>query len=216
MVKANINTVFGLIDAPPSVSCEEEWGDYVDRPILIDEANKAFNLADYLDFKLSMQVVSSNNGWTRRAICPFHKSGHERTPSFFVNSTKNIFYCQACGVSGGLVRFIHLQTSYPEERIAEHILKLAKEGGSIIATIDHENKLQEKKKITKTLFDIADLFYEFIHNYSDDDVAIKYVDTLMSGFDSVYSLSQEDTEKNIEEIYKNFQTYLQSYNRSEK
>ncbi|MBL7805152.1 MAG: DNA primase, partial [Saprospiraceae bacterium] len=46
-------------------------------------------------------------------LCPFH---HEKTPSFNVNPTRNIFKCFGCGKAGDAVTFLreHEQFSYPE------------------------------------------------------------------------------------------------------
>ena len=46
-------------------------------------------------------------------LCPFH---NEKTPSFTVSPTKNIFKCFGCGKGGGPVQFLmeHDQLSFPE------------------------------------------------------------------------------------------------------
>ncbi|MCC7507371.1 MAG: DNA primase [Saprospiraceae bacterium] len=46
-------------------------------------------------------------------LCPFH---HEKTPSFNVNPTRNIFKCFGCGKAGDAVTFLreHEQFTYPE------------------------------------------------------------------------------------------------------
>src|SRR6478672_13505467 len=38
-------------------------------------------------------------------LCPLHA---ETRPSFYVNASKNLFYCHGCGQGGDLLRFIQL------------------------------------------------------------------------------------------------------------
>lgn len=38
-----------------------------------------------------------------RCHCPLHT---EKTPSFFVNDAKNVFYCQGCGAGGDIFTFV--------------------------------------------------------------------------------------------------------------
>ena len=40
-------------------------------------------------------------------LCPLHQ---ETRPSFYVNASKNLFYCHGCGQGGDLIRFVQLCT----------------------------------------------------------------------------------------------------------
>ena len=57
-----------------------------------------------------------------KANCPFHK---EKTPSFTVNTDKQIFHCFGCGVGGNIFSFLmqHDRLTFPEavRQIAEHV-----------------------------------------------------------------------------------------------
>jgi len=43
-------------------------------------------------------------------LCPLHQ---ETRPSFYVNATKNLFYCHGCGRGGDLIRFVQLFLDLP-------------------------------------------------------------------------------------------------------
>ncbi len=48
-----------------------------------------------------------------KALCPFHQ---ERTPSFYVNTDKQIFHCFGCGAGGNVFGFLMQQErlTFPE------------------------------------------------------------------------------------------------------
>jgi len=71
-----------------------------------------------LDYARIEEVVGDfvrlkKSGVNYKGLCPFH---NEKTPSFMVNPTKNIFKCFGCGESGNAVNFImkHEHYTYPE------------------------------------------------------------------------------------------------------
>lgn len=37
--------------------------------------------------------------------CPFHNNGVERTPSFHINTTKNMWYCHGCSTGGDSINY---------------------------------------------------------------------------------------------------------------
>lgn len=58
-------------------------------------------------------VTLRRRGVNMIGLCPFH---HEKTPSFTVSPSKNIFKCFGCGKAGDAAKFImeHEHLSYPE------------------------------------------------------------------------------------------------------
>ena len=64
---------------------------------IIDVANK---------FGLSVQSSCSGN-FTHKTNCPSpdHKNGSERTPSLYIDSNKNNFYCFGCSASHNVIDF---------------------------------------------------------------------------------------------------------------
>ena len=45
-----------------------------------------------------------------RCCCPLHT---EKTPSFYINDAKNVFYCQGCGTGGDIFTFIQKYKNVP-------------------------------------------------------------------------------------------------------
>ena len=73
-----------------------------------------------------------------RAICPFHQ---EKTPSFFVNPSKQSYYCHGCGAGGAVFNFL---MQYENVDFPESVRRLASRAG--IAIIEDELSPEEETK----------------------------------------------------------------------
>ena len=51
-------------------------------------------------------------------LCPLHQETH---PSFYVNASKNLFYCHGCGRGGDLIRFVQLFLDLPFRQTVAHL-----------------------------------------------------------------------------------------------
>ncbi|MBI3321233.1 MAG: DNA primase [Candidatus Omnitrophica bacterium] len=71
---------------------------------------------------ISRYVPLKRAGRHFKANCPFH---HEKTPSFMVNTEKQIFHCFGCGVGGNVFSFLmqHDRLTFPEavRQLGEHV-----------------------------------------------------------------------------------------------
>ncbi len=65
----------------------------------LDELSSRLSIVDVV----STYVPLNKRGGNYWGLCPFH---HERTPSFSVNESKQIFHCFGCGKGGGAIRFV--------------------------------------------------------------------------------------------------------------
>ena len=85
----------------------------------LDELNSRVNIVDVVSSYLPLNKKGANY-W---GLCPFH---HEKTPSFSVNESKQIFHCFGCGKGGGPIRFVMEMDSLP---FPEAVRKLAQQEG---------------------------------------------------------------------------------------
>jgi DNA primase len=68
---------------------------------LIEEIRMRNDIVDVVSEYIKLDKKGSNNF----GLCPFHK---EKTPSFCVSETKQIFNCFGCGKGGNVIQFIML------------------------------------------------------------------------------------------------------------
>ncbi|HEY8362628.1 MAG TPA: DNA primase [Tissierellaceae bacterium] len=81
---------------------------YINEEI-IEKVREASDIVDVI----SEYVPLKRSGSNYVGLCPFH---HEKTPSFTVSPTKELFHCFGCGEGGDVITFImkRLNLSFPE------------------------------------------------------------------------------------------------------
>ena len=77
--------------------------------------------------RLSLLDYLRHQNWTGRSVglhqefvglCPLHPETH---PSFYVNASKNVFYCHGCGQGGDLLRFVQLSRNLSFPQAVAHL-----------------------------------------------------------------------------------------------
>jgi DNA primase len=103
-------------------------------------------------------VSLKKRGVNRIGLCPFH---NEKTPSFNVNTAKNIFKCFGCGEVGDSVSFVmkHEHFTYPEA-----LRYLAKKYGIPIQEQEQTPEMILQMNEREALFNVT----EFAKNYFVD------------------------------------------------
>ena len=71
---------------------------FIDRDFINDLPNRV----DIVGL-INKRVALKKAGKDYKACCPFHE---EKTPSFTVVPTKQIYHCFGCGESGGVIDFV--------------------------------------------------------------------------------------------------------------
>lgn len=66
---------------------------------IVDDIKSRCNIVDVIGRHVALKKTGSNY----KGVCPFH---NEKTPSFVVSETKQIFTCFGCGASGDVIAFV--------------------------------------------------------------------------------------------------------------
>jgi DNA primase catalytic core len=74
-------------------------------PRTVDEVRSKADLYDVV----SERVVLRKAGKDYKGLCPFHE---DRSPSFYVSPSKQIYKCFSCGASGDVFKFLMEQVFF--------------------------------------------------------------------------------------------------------
>jgi DNA primase len=99
---------------------------------LITERN---DIVDVISEYIQLKKAGANF----KALCPFH---NEKTPSFMVSPSKQIFHCFGCGEGGDVIKFI---MKYQNLNFVEAVEILAERAGIVI----NKNKKKNDQEISK-------------------------------------------------------------------
>ncbi|KUO74143.1 MAG: hypothetical protein APF77_11550 [Clostridia bacterium BRH_c25] len=131
----------------------------------ISEIIEKNDIVDVISEYMTLKRSGSNYG----ALCPFHS---EKTPSFSVSSSKQIFNCFGCGVGGNVITFIQ---KIEKLNFIEAVKLLAERAGVQLEE-DKDPKQLEKAKLQKALYKVnteaARFFYS---NLSTNEKAMEYL-----------------------------------------
>ena len=125
---------------------------------LIEEVKSRCDIVDVISDYIKVQ----NSGANYKGLCPFHG---EKTPSFYINSQKQIYKCFGCGEGGDVINFVMKMENL---EFMDAVKLLARRCGVEVNTnMDEQSKLK-MEKIKK---------FQDIHT----EAARYYFSTLLSG-----------------------------------
>jgi len=104
-----------------------------------------------------------------KALCPFHQ---EKTPSFFVSPSKQIFKCFGCGVGGDAIKFIQLRENVG---FLEARAMLAEQLGIRISSDDSPRRGPRKTDLARVNAWAARWFRSRLHDEHAGRVAREYL-----------------------------------------
>ena len=126
---------------------------------------KAINIVDVVSSYIPLKKVGSNY----KARCPFHE---EKTASFNVSETKQIFKCFGCQKAGNAISFVR---DYEKISFYEALKKLAEKTGISIQKDPQSARKNTRRDLIYTVYELANDY--FVSNLKKHgQVAIKYLE----------------------------------------
>ncbi|WP_026507504.1 DNA primase [Butyrivibrio sp. MC2013] len=113
-------------------------------PDIIDEVRSRNDIVDVVGQYVHLEKKGNNYF----GLCPFHT---EKTGSFSVSPTKQIFYCFGCGAGGNVFAFLQ---RYNSQTFGEALKELADRGGVKLPDEDDSPEARERRSKRQTLLEI--------------------------------------------------------------
>ena len=109
---------------------------------------------DIADVVSSYVHLTRRSGTNQFGLCPFHS---EKTPSFSINTEKQIYHCFGCGKGGGVINFIMEieNLSFPDA-----VQFLARRAGMEVPEDSHDENRGRRARMLELNRDAARFFHE--------------------------------------------------------
>ncbi len=157
---------------------------------LVEEIRQKNDIVDVISGYVKLQ----KKGSSYFGLCPFH---NEKSPSFSVSRSKQMYYCFGCGAGGNVFTFI---MEYENYTFAEALKFLAERAGVELPEIEYSSEAKEKANLKATLLEInkiaAKYFYaqlktekgSIAHTYlKDRGLTEETITAFGLGYSNIYS-----------------------------
>ena len=120
---------------------------------LIEEIRSRNDIVDVVSSYVKLQ----KKGSSYFGLCPFH---NEKSPSFSVSRSKQMYYCFGCGAGGNVFTFV---MEYENYTFAEAVKLLADRAGVEIPEIEYSQEAKEKANLKATLLEVNKLAAKYFY-----------------------------------------------------
>ena len=120
---------------------------------IIEEVRMKNDIVDVI----SQYVKLTRKGSSYFGLCPFH---NEKTPSFSVTPSKQMYYCFGCGAGGNVYNFI---MEYENYSFGEALSHLADRAGVELPKIEYSREAKEKAEQRAALLEINKLAAQYFY-----------------------------------------------------
>ncbi|MDY4693910.1 MAG: DNA primase [Blautia sp.] len=120
---------------------------------IIEEVRSKNDIVDVV----SQYVKLNKRGSTYFGLCPFH---NEKTPSFSVTPSRQMYYCFGCGAGGNVFNFV---MEYENFTFGEALKALADRAGVELPRMEYSSQAREKAQKKSTLLEINKLAASYFY-----------------------------------------------------
>ncbi len=135
---------------------------------VVEEIKNRLDIVDVI----SKFVVLKKSGHNYMGLCPFH---NEKTPSFTVTPSRQIFKCFGCGEGGDVISFLmKINNQSFMEVIKEQAVNLGIElPDSFGQKSDNKEFKEEKERLKNSVYDAMEFYH---NNLLNNDGALEYLE----------------------------------------
>ncbi len=171
---------------------------------IIEEVRMKNDIVDVI----SQYVRLTRRGSSYFGLCPFH---NEKTPSFSVTPSKQMYYCFGCGAGGNVYNFV---MQYENYSFGEALSHLAERAGVELPRIEYSKEARAKAEKRATLLEInkkaAQYFYYQLRR-DNGKIAHEYLTGRGLSEETIQKFGLGYSDKYSDDLYK----YLKSQNYSD-
>jgi DNA primase len=130
---------------------------------VVEEIKRRVDLVEIASAYVKLKRVGRN--W--EGLCPFHR---EKTPSFYINPEKQLWYCFGCGAGGDVFAFVQKAENLT---FREALEKLAGQAGVQLPVSPEYAKASDEREKLRRACEVAARFYQECLKRSPD--ALSYL-----------------------------------------
>ncbi len=140
------------------------------HPDTIEEIKERVDIVDVI----SEYVVLKKKGKDYSGLCPFHD---EKSPSFSVSPTKQMYYCFGCGQGGNTFKFL---MELGKRSFGDVVLELANRYQVPIKTLEPEQKKELQRQLSQReqlyeILAVTTAFYQHVLYQPQGEKALDYL-----------------------------------------
>lgn len=161
---------------------------------LVEEVRIKNDIVDVVGSYVKLQKKGSNH----MGLCPFH---NEKSPSFSVSGSKQMYHCFGCGVGGNVFTFI---MEYENYNFVEALKLLAQRVGVNLPEAEYSEEAKKQASLKQRLLDInkeAAKYYFFSLRQERGQVAYTYLKNRGLSDDTIKQFGLGFSGKNGDELY---------------